>query len=234
MANFYSWLHGSFSWYPDGTIPCVCSGGLLSRLPSHILLKGRRPQHYHYQGCGWYRMSSKKVHSPSTYLLVFYFTRFRIKHKRNRLLVSFQFKISTNQLVPPFSQCLDYGVRLFFYRIVSSLGPRKCPWKKATGHPDCLSEAAIAQSEASVSTTRRTDWSTAEIAISIFIFWNALIVKQDKGKVDTCVNGCIFCEKRRNPLGTVSEHTGSSPYFQGFVIPFGASVARNPTLWCHF
>ena len=45
--------------------------------------------------------------------------------------------------------------------------------KKATGQPDCLSEAAIAQSEASVLTMRGTEGSTAEIAglaISFFIF----------------------------------------------------------------
>ena len=75
---------------------------------------------------------------------------------------------------------------------------KSVPEKKATGRPCCLKEAAIAKSDASVSTTSGSEGlmaAMAELAISLFKFWNALMVESDKGKVLTWVSKCIFSEK---------------------------------------
>ena len=57
--------------------------------------------------------------------------------------------------------------------------------KKATGRPCCLKEAAIAESDASVSTTSGAEAAMADLAISLFKFWNALMAESDNGKVLT-------------------------------------------------
>ena len=73
--------------------------------------------------------------------------------------------------------------------------------KMATGQPDCPSEVALAQLEAFILTIREIEEFTAELAMSFFIFLNALMVEQDKGKVDTCINGVFFFLKMQ-PIGS--------------------------------
>lgn len=71
-------------------------------------------------------------------------------------------------------------------------------WKKVTGSVDCLSEAAIAYSVASVTTTRGASRFMAKItepAISIPKFLKASIVAKRRGKLYVCINSHIFSEK---------------------------------------
>ena len=123
-----------------------------------------------------------------------------IKHVRHGFLVSFKGKVSARQEMSAVTNSLDYCLPSFSTAACFSSHPWRVLEKKATGHPFWLRVAAIATSEASVSTSKGTFSS-----IAVTTAFSIKILRLSKASTASCDNGNNLQPERGF---TLSENAG--------------------------
>ena len=199
MVNSCSGLHVSFLWYPGGTILGVCSEDQMSLL-DHTPLKVCQLQHSPFQGDRRRQMNNKRVSSTILQFshFLFYLGFFELNMNETNFWSVIRWKCLLIRYCFHFLKASTMAHASFSMAVCLRSDFKSVLEKKATGRPCCLKEAAIAESDASVSTISRAEGlmaAMAELAKSLFKFWNALMTESDNGKVLTWVSKRIFSEK---------------------------------------